>query len=203
MGSPSGPTSQASMFLSIVAVGTTIADRPPHRSVQARLRIRLLPRMSSGKASTRVGMQNAWARNPPVQERIETIPAYLCALAASDQNAPPEPANAATKDAQLSRVTRNGVVSVVARHNLAKPHTDLGRTMMLSALKLSLDGLELRCHSLLRRNPPDGESSVGLALPTVVGEPQEREGLWFSLSALPPVSGGEPPELNQPYLVRM
>ena len=32
-----------------VAVGTTIADRPPHRSVRARLRIRLLPRMSSGK----------------------------------------------------------------------------------------------------------------------------------------------------------
>src|SRR5712692_8274417 len=31
-----------------VAVGTTIADRPPHRSVRARLRIRLLPRMSSG-----------------------------------------------------------------------------------------------------------------------------------------------------------
>jgi hypothetical protein len=148
-------------------------------------------------------MQNAWARNPPVQERIETIPAHLCALAASDQNAPPEPANAATKDAQLSRVTRNGVVSVVAQHNLAKPHTDLGRTMMLSALKLSLDGLELRCHSLLRRNPPDGESSIGLALPTAVGEPQEREGLWFSLSALLPVSSGEPPELNQPCLVRM
>ena len=34
---------------STVAVGTTIADRPPHRSVRARLRIRLLPRMSSGK----------------------------------------------------------------------------------------------------------------------------------------------------------
>src|SRR5882724_10287556 len=32
-----------------VAVGTTITDRPPHRSVRARLRIRLLPRMSSGK----------------------------------------------------------------------------------------------------------------------------------------------------------
>ena len=36
-----------------VAVGTTIADRPPHRSVRARLRIRLLPRMSSGKVCLR------------------------------------------------------------------------------------------------------------------------------------------------------
>src|SRR5229473_5697149 len=32
-----------------VAVGTTITDRPPHRSVRARLRIRLLTRMSGGK----------------------------------------------------------------------------------------------------------------------------------------------------------
>jgi hypothetical protein len=170
--------------VSIVAVGTTIADRPPRRSVRARLRIRLLPRMGSGKASTRVGMQNAWAWNPPGQEWVETIPAHLCALAASDQYALPEPANAATKDAQLTRVTRNGVVSVVAQHNLAEPRTDLGRTMMLAALKLSLDGLKLRHHSLLRRDPPDGESSSGLALPTEVGEAQEREGLWFSRSAL-------------------
>ena len=42
-----------------VAVGTTIADRPPHRSVQARLRIRLLPRMSGGEAGIRIRVQNA------------------------------------------------------------------------------------------------------------------------------------------------
>jgi hypothetical protein len=67
-----------------VAVGTTIADRPPHRSVQARLRIRLLPWMSSGKASIRIGMQNAGLRNPPEQERGKTIPSHLCALTATN-----------------------------------------------------------------------------------------------------------------------
>jgi hypothetical protein len=95
------------------------------------------------------------------------------------------------------------VVSVVAQHNLAKPGADRGRTMMLAALKLDLDGLEPRCHSLLRRDPPDGESSIGLALPTEVGETQERKSLWFSLSGLFPVSSGKPPELDQPCLVRM
>src|ERR1035438_6295694 len=35
----------------IVAVGTTITDRPPHRSVRARWRIRLLPWMSGGEAN--------------------------------------------------------------------------------------------------------------------------------------------------------
>src|ERR1019366_1599060 len=67
-----------------VAVGTTIADRPPHRSVQARLRIRLLSWMSGGKAGIRVRMQNTGVRNPPVQERDETIPSHLGALTATD-----------------------------------------------------------------------------------------------------------------------
>jgi hypothetical protein len=42
----------------LVAVGTTIADRPPHRSVRAPLRIRLLLWMSGGKARIRIRMQN-------------------------------------------------------------------------------------------------------------------------------------------------
>jgi len=74
---------------------------------------------------------------------------------------------------------------------------------MLPALKLSLDGFQLRDHSLFRRDPPDDERSITDALPTVVSQPQEREGLWFSLSALSPVASGEPPELYQPCLVRM
>ena len=67
-----------------VAVGTTIADRPPHRSVRARLRIRLLRRMSGVEASIRIGMQNAGRRNSPVQDWSEAFPTHLCALAAAD-----------------------------------------------------------------------------------------------------------------------
>ena len=48
-----------------VAVGTTIADRPPRRTVRARLRIRLLPRISSGKAGIRIGMLLAAHRAVP------------------------------------------------------------------------------------------------------------------------------------------
>jgi len=75
--------------------------------------------------------------------------------------------------------------------------------MMLPALKLSLNGFKLRDHPLLRRNPPNDESSAAVELPTEVSETQEREGFWFSLSALLPVSSGEPPELNESCLVRM
>jgi hypothetical protein len=34
-------------------------------------------------------------------------------------------------------------------------------------------------------------------------EAQEREGLWFSLATPLPVLFGEPPELDQPHLLRM
>ena len=148
-------------------------------------------------------MQSAGLGNPPGQDWGETSPSHLCALAATNKDAPPQPANATLEDAQLSRVTRNGMVLVVAQHNFPKPCTDLGCAMMLPALKLSLDGFELRNHSLLRRNPPDDECFVADALPTEVGETQEREGFWFSLSTLLPVSSGEPPELDQSSLVRM
>ena len=72
-----------------VAVGTTITDRPPHRSVRARLRIRLLRRMSGVEASVGVGVQNAGRRNPPVQDWGKTFPTHLCALTTADQNALP------------------------------------------------------------------------------------------------------------------
>jgi hypothetical protein len=72
-----------------VAVGTTIADRPPHRSVRARLRIRLLRRMSGVEACIGIGVQNAGWRNPPVQDWGKTFPTHLCALTAADQNTLP------------------------------------------------------------------------------------------------------------------
>jgi hypothetical protein len=74
---------------------------------------------------------------------------------------------------------------------------------MHPAVKLRLDDFELRNHSLFRSDPPYGEGSALVALPTVVGKAQESEGLWFSLSPLLPVSSGEPPELDQSSLVRM
>ena len=57
--------------------------------------------------------------------------------------------------------------------------------------------------ALLRREPPDDESSIMDPLLTVVSEAQKSEGLRFSLPMLLPVSSGEPPEFDQSCLVRM
>src|ERR1017187_9919196 len=74
--------------------------------------------------------------------------------------------------------------------------------MMHPALKFNFDSFKLRSHSLFRSGPPYGEGCCLVALPKVVGEAQEREGLRFSLASLSPVASGEPPELDQPCLVR-
>src|SRR5262245_1183595 len=133
---------------------------------------------------------------------METSPSHSRALTATDQNTPPQPANTIHKDTQLTRVTRNSMVLVVAQHNLPKPATDLGRTMMLPALKFSLDGFELRDHPLLRCDPPDDEWSGG-ELSTKVGETQERKGLRLSLATSLPVSSDVPPKFDQSCLVRV
>ena len=148
-------------------------------------------------------MQDARLGNPSVQQWSKSLPPHLCSLTAPDENTPPQPVNTSLKDAQLSRVAGHSMVLVIAQHNSPKPWTDRGRPIMLAALKLSLDGFQLRDHPLLRRDPPDDEGSITDALPTEVSKTQEREGLWLPLSALFPVASGEPPELDQTCLVRM
>jgi hypothetical protein len=65
------------------------------------------------------------------------------------------------------------VVLVVTQYNFPEPSTDIGDAIMHPALKLNLDGFKLHNHSLFRSNPPDGEGSALVALPTVVGEAKD------------------------------
>ena len=82
------------------------------------------------------------------------------------------------------------MVLVISQHNFLKTCTDLGRAMMFPALKLSLNGLDLCDHPLLRRNPPNDEGSAAVELPTEVSEPQKLEGFWFPFPTVLPVSSG-------------
>src|SRR5262249_59817388 len=119
------------------------------------------------------------------------------------KKAPPaQPMHATHEDAQLSRVTRNGMILVITQQTLPKPCAALDRAMMLPELKFSLDGFELRDHPLLRRDPPNDEWSGGEP-PTEVGETQERESFRLSLATPLSVSSGVPPELDQSCLIRV
>ena len=47
--------------------------------------------MISGEASIRIGMQDTGFWNPPIEDRSQTLPAYLGTLAAANQNAALQP----------------------------------------------------------------------------------------------------------------
>ena len=136
-------------------------------------------------------MQNAGWWYPPFQERSKLLPLLPRALTAAYQYVTPQFIDASSEDAQLIDVAGDSMVLVVAGDNTPKPYTDLTGAIMLAALKLSLDGFELRNHSLLRSDPPDGESLGLVALPAVVSEPQEVEGLRFPFPTPLPVTGTE------------
>src|ERR1035438_5557407 len=147
--------------------------------------------MSGVKACVGIGVQNAGWWYPPFQERSKLLPLLPRALTASYQYVTPQFIDASSEDAQLIDVAGDSMVLVVAGDNTPKPYTDLTGAIMLAALKLSLDGFELRNHSLLRSDPPDGESLGLVALPAVVSEPQEVEGLRFPFPTPLPVTGTE------------
>ena len=148
-------------------------------------------------------MQDSGDGYPPIENRSQRFPPLLGALAATDENIPPESVDALSEGAQLTDIPGNSMVLVVASDHPPKPCTNLTDTIMLPAEKLNLDGLQLRNHSLFRRNPPDGEGIGLVASPTVVGEAQEREGLRFPFTPLFPLVGCIAPELDQPGLVRV
>ena len=148
-------------------------------------------------------MQDAGWWDPSVEDRAIFRPLLSRGLTATNQNASPEPMDAMLEEVQLVDVAGDSMVLVITRYDLLKPCTDFDHAIMHPALKLSLDSFELRSHSLLRSDPPDGEGFGLVALPTVVGEAQEREGLRFPLATLLPVTGRIAPELDQSCLVRM
>src|ERR1017187_1753168 len=159
--------------------------------------------MGSVKAGVGIRVQNPGCWYPPVEDRGELLPLLPGALTASNQYVMPQSIDAFAEEAQLIDVAGHRMVLVVAGDHTPKPYTNLTGAIMLTASKFSLDGLELRNHSLFRSNPPDGEGLGLVTLPTEVGEAQEVEGLRFPFPTPLPFTGRIAPELDQPCLVRM
>src|ERR1035441_2468535 len=159
--------------------------------------------MGGVKAGVGVRVQDSGCWYPLVEDRGELLPLLPGALTATNQYVMPQSIDAFAEEAQLIDVAGDSMVLVVAGDNTPKPYTDLTGAVMLAASKISLDGLELRNHSLFRSNPPDGEGLGLVTLPTEVGEAQEVEGLRFPFPTPLPLTGRIAPELDQPGLIRV
>jgi hypothetical protein len=95
------------------------------------------------------------------------------------------------------------MVTVIAVHNLSEPCTDVGNRLVHAAAQFCFNCVQLCHHALLCRFPPDDECPIAPALPAVMRKAQERKGLRLPFATLLPISGGEPPKLDQSRFLRM
>ena len=147
-------------------------------------------------------MQNAWGWNPSLEDPGYSGPRPT-SLTAAAQNEPPHSSQALSEDTQPIDVSRNRMVTVIAVHNLLEPSTDVGNRLVYTAAQFCFNCVQLCHHAFLRRFPPDDECPIAPTLPAVVREAQKRKGLRLSFSTLLPISGGEPPKLDQSCFLRM
>src|SRR5262245_56111320 len=150
-----------------------------------------------------IGMQDTGYWNPAVKDRCRSIPRQRPLLAAATENPVPQSTQTPTKDTELIQISRDRVVSVVTDDNLLDPCTDLGNRFVHPVTQLRINCTQLRDHPLPHRLPSNDERAVAPPLPAVVREAQEGERFGFSLSTLLSILDCEPPELDQPCLVRM
>jgi hypothetical protein len=93
----------------VIAVGTLITGRPPHRTVRAAF-LRRVPRVSDGEALIGPGVKDAGRREKFVSELGDPFPGCLVPLAAPPQRAIPESRDMGTEHQQSAEVCRRCVV---------------------------------------------------------------------------------------------
>src|SRR6266436_2671524 len=93
-----------------VAVGTAIADRPPHRSRRALLTHRAPPSGSGVETVTWQWMQYPDRREEAVGGAGELLPAHECTLAASFERLEPTPSHLLKYHHRLGLFSGNGIV---------------------------------------------------------------------------------------------
>lgn len=114
-------------------------------------------------------MQDCRARDPPFEQRSESLPPRAGALTPACEYLIPQPVDALPEGAQLKEVSGHCVVLVIAVDHLPKPCTDLAGAIMHPAATLDVDSLEFRNHPLFHRDTPDGEGINLVASPTFSG----------------------------------
>src|ERR1039457_1530471 len=104
--------------------------------------------MSGVKAGVGIRVQYTGCWYPPVEDRGELLSALLRALTATNQYVMPQSIDALAEETQLIDVAGDSMLLVVTGDHTPKPYTNLTGAIMLTASKLSLDGVELRNHTL-------------------------------------------------------
>src|SRR5215469_2418280 len=185
-----------------VAVGTALAGGPPHRSRRAELPHRAPASGPGVEARVWVGMRDAGSREPSVLVPVHPLPGHRGALAAAPQRLVPVPGYLAAEGRYRPEVPGHRVVRHVPAYHAGQPAALYRYGLVHAFPELFFDPAQ--------RGPQPFRDGGALYLeppapgpPAEMGEPQERERLRLAQPPGRPVRGGEPPELDQPGLLRV
>ncbi len=126
-----------------VAVGTSLAARPPRRSVRALLVHTALILDENGKTLFRPGVKDAGGWEPAFSEVPHSVPVETGFLAASAKGRIPHPRALGTKGSQGMPVSWYGVVPEVTPDNRSKPGALLIDGLMHTFSERRFDFVEL------------------------------------------------------------
>src|SRR5271169_1364968 len=143
----------------MVAVGTRISPRPPHRSRRALLTHRAPPSGFGVEAVTRQRVYSSDWRKEAGDELDEPLPAEACRLAAPLERRKPEPLYLVEEPPQARMVARDCEVVQMPFQHLFHPSTGFHDVVVHCPAQLYLDGQQLGSHTLLDRLAPDDEGA--------------------------------------------
>src|SRR5262245_8921564 len=115
-----------------IAVGTVITDRPPHRTVRARLRHTAPTLGGDGKANARPWVKDLGLREEVIGQLWHPLPRKPIPLTASPQRAQPEAFDMVAEGAECRIVERHGMVGKIAPYDLRQPTSLFGDRLMHS-----------------------------------------------------------------------
>src|SRR5712691_10341682 len=154
-----------------VAVGTTVARRPPHRTGRADLPHPAPTLGDDAKPHERVRMTDAYGRNPSGDVAFHPMPRHM-PLTAASEHTPPQATDRPGEREERRIVHGHAVVVHVPGDHRAHIRTEFREGLVHATPKFELDRLQLRLEPGTHRPPQHREA----ALPgrrTAVREPQE------------------------------
>jgi hypothetical protein len=141
----------------MVAVGTRISPRPPHRSRRVLLTHRAPPAGSGVEAVTGERVHSSDWRKEAGGELDEPRPAEACLLAAPLERCEPEPLHLVEEPPQARVVTRDCEVVQMPFQHLFHPSPVFRNGVVHCPAQLDLDRQQLGSHPFLDRLAPDDE----------------------------------------------
>jgi predicted enzyme related to lactoylglutathione lyase len=179
------------------------AHDPFHGSGQAGLPHPALTSGNNAHAAQGIRMTNANGRQPAVDQAPHPVPKHTGILTAARERTMPEPTYLEPTRVPRRAVGRHPVIPDVSTHDRSEPLTYFRDGVVHASFEFGFHLPQLRLQPFTSRLPQHRESSIAALLPTDVGRAEEVKCLRFPFSALLPVFGREPSELQQARFLGM